>query len=79
MGKSEPKIFKKDETIQQEGETVSGFSLITKGKCCIAKKVNDKQVLLGIMETGELLGEMSFLSNREFKEASCSIVAISEE
>ena len=73
------KTFTKDETIQAEGSIVSSFRLITEGKCCIAKQLDEKQVLLGIMETGELLGEMSFLSDNPVKIASGSILAITDK
>lgn len=69
--------FKKNEVITKEGEWATKIYQIAKGNCRVEKLKDDGTTsVLGLMRTGELFGEISFL---EGIKTTASIVAEEDE
>ena len=67
--------YQESDSVQHEGSLVDSISIIQHGKCCVTKDIKGKQIILGVMDAGELFGEMNFLSESASKEATASVVA----
>lgn len=59
-----PVSYAEGEAIIKEGELSRLLMLIIKGRAKVVKKIDEKnEKLLSILETGDILGEMSFFDN----------------
>lgn len=64
--------FEKDQFIIREGEYFQRLSQVLMGKCRIEKTIRNQQKVLGHIDVGEIVGELSFLQG---KPASASVIA----
>lgn len=73
---SENKIkIQKGDTLIHEGDTSTCMYFLEKGVMAVLKKKNGKDVLIGQIYSGELVGEMSFLDKEP---RSATVVAQDE-
>lgn len=58
------RVYPKDTMIFSEAEPGQELYIIQKGSVKITKIVDDKEVLLAVLKTGDIFGEMSLLENK---------------
>jgi len=69
------RVYQKDSMIFAEGEPGNELFIIQKGSVTIAKVVDNKEVLLAVLKSGDIFGEMALL---EAKPRAASAVAYEE-
>ena len=67
--------YRKDEMIFVEGEPGSELFIVQKGNIKITQFANDQEIILNIMKTNDIFGEMSLLDNQP---RSASAVALDD-
>jgi CRP/FNR family cyclic AMP-dependent transcriptional regulator len=70
-----PKTFTDQQTIIEEGATGLGLFVITSGRVQIFKGSGDERTILGEMEEGDVLGEISLIDDRPRSASAITLTA----
>jgi CRP/FNR family transcriptional regulator, cyclic AMP receptor protein len=67
--------LKDKEFLFRKGETTSSFYIVTEGRLALVReKINeDKEIILHVLEKGDLVGELSFIDQTPHAMSVCSL------